>query len=111
MSLTARRVVIRHRNPCIWRTYSTETTHESESRRSPFPSRRRSFDSDTDERVKIPRVSVAQRTIHVRAWEHPESMADAFAIVRGVERKYGRIRDFMWVRVRLQTRLSRFLHY
>jgi hypothetical protein len=54
---------------------------------------------------------VAQRTIHVRAWEHPESMADAFAIVRGVERKYGRIRDFMWVRVRLQTRLSRFLRY
>jgi hypothetical protein len=51
---------------------------------------------------------MAQRSIHIRVWDHPASMADAFAIVRGVERKYGRIRDFAWTRVRLHIRLPRY---
>jgi len=106
---TAKRVAIRHRSPCVWRTYTTETTHKSELPELSFPNRKQrksTLDTGNDERTKIPRVSVARRSIYVRAWEHPASMAEALAIVRGVERKYGRIRDFKWARVSLH--ISRF---
>lgn len=49
--------------------------------------------------ANVPRASLATKSIYVRAWDHPESMADALAILRGVERQYGRIQDFKWSRV------------
>src|ERR1700734_3698516 len=97
---TARRAAIRHRNPCIWRTYTTETTDGSESQRPYFASLAERLDN---ERAKIPRASMAKKSIYVRPWSHPASMAEAFAIIRGIERKYGRIRDFKWVRVSLRV--------
>jgi hypothetical protein len=95
---TARRVTIRHQNPCIWRTYATQSIHGPESY-SRSPEQTSSWDNGRDERTKIPRTSLALRTIHVRSWETIKSMADVFVILRGIERKYGRIRDFRFVRV------------
>lgn len=40
-----------------------------------------------------------QGTIFIRPWDGVKSMPEAFAIIRGVERKYGKIRDFMLMRV------------
>lgn len=105
MLSTARRVAVRHHNPCIWRTYVTEENHDSEQS---FSLRRRGLrlDDGTKGRARIPRPSMARKTIYIRAWEHPASMAEAFAIVRGIEWRYGRIRDFRWTRVYLRIRLN-----
>jgi hypothetical protein len=38
-------------------------------------------------------------SVHIQAWETIGSMADAYAILRAIERKYGRIREFRVHRV------------
>ena len=41
-----------------------------------------------------------QGAIFIRPWDGVNSMPEAYAIIRGVERKYGKIRNFMMLRVR-----------
>lgn len=64
----------------LWRPYSTHTLDETQAR------------------VIIPRVSIARNSIYVRVWDYPKDPTEAFAILRGVERKYGKIREFKWMR-------------
>lgn len=98
---------LRRGHPGIWRTLVTESSvSDSASSLGPVdeqdrPARGKHTRSHaTIEKVGAPRVGLAENTIYVRAWKHPDSMADAFAIVRAVEKKYGRLREFKWVRVR-----------
>ena len=78
LMLQATRRIQPHR--ILWHPYSTHTLDETQAR------------------VIIPRVSIAQNTIYVRAWDYPKDLTEAFAILRGVERKYGKIREFKWMR-------------
>ncbi|KZP08914.1 hypothetical protein FIBSPDRAFT_874070 [Athelia psychrophila] len=99
--------VVRRGHPCIWRTLATEAS-VSKNASSASLADDPQFDRPTRGRggkqqgpmakVQGLDVSMAVNTIHVRAWKHPDSMAEAMAIVRGVEKKYGRLREFKWIR-------------
>lgn len=39
-------------------------------------------------------------SIFVRPWDGVPSMIDGFAMLRGIERKYGKIKAFRFIRVR-----------
>jgi hypothetical protein len=40
------------------------------------------------------------RTVFIRPWEPIKDMVEALAILRSIERKYGRIREYRFLRVR-----------
>lgn len=86
MLSTVKRTSVRRRTPCVWRTNATDTSSLQASGRD-------------EERAKIPRVTMTRGSIRVRTWDYPASIAETYAILRGVELKYGRIRDFRWMRV------------
>lgn len=40
------------------------------------------------------------RRLFVRTWDGVPSMPDGFAMLRGIEKKYGKIKTFKFIRVR-----------
>jgi hypothetical protein len=63
---------------------------------TPTWSRRFQLDDPDEEDA----IGPAQRTVCIRMSKPPAGMVDAFSIIRGVERKFGRIREYRFTRVR-----------
>src|ERR1700710_1283377 len=58
-------------------------------------SRRFQLEEEDEEDTMCP----ARRTICIRMSRLAGGMVDAFSVIRGVERKYGRIREYRFIRV------------
>jgi hypothetical protein len=99
------RLTVRHRPP--WRSRRENSTFGSSS----FEYRENTF------RAKpiSSRRKVNTDSIYIKSWDNLESIADGFAVIRAVERKYGRIREFKFMTVcssSLKKNLSNdFIYY
>ena len=58
------------------------------------------FEETTDLCGAGPDTKRGPPRLFVRPWDGVPSMVDAFAMLRGIEKKYGKIRTFEFVRVR-----------
>ncbi|KAI0937759.1 hypothetical protein AcW1_003834 [Taiwanofungus camphoratus] len=82
---------------CAKRALATDATvslASSESSAPPFP------DSKAGVKINPRKARSSQRTevkpgLFVRPWDGISSMAEVFAMIRGIERKYGRIREYI----------------
>lgn len=51
-----------------------------------------------------------QRSVFIKPWDGIKSMVEAFAILRAVERKYGRLREYKFIRVSWLLSVVLFTH-
>ena len=59
-----------------------------------------SMNKTTEEELLTRTLLQTSDSAFIRTWTFPESMRDAFSIIRAVERKYGLVREFKYGRVR-----------
>ncbi|OBZ65078.1 hypothetical protein A0H81_14922 [Grifola frondosa] len=101
------------RRQCLARAYATEALASSSTEPSPSPASLGSTTNDaavssagfeqnplTKDRVttglnpRPRRQTETSRTIFVRSWDSIRSMSELFGMVRAIERKYGRVKEF-----------------
>lgn len=94
------RIACLRRHAPRWRALST-STHE-QSLPPPPPSHLQLLISRNKDREREPR-DLHPRMIFVRPWDGIPTMAHAFAVVCEIERQFGRIQEFVVVRVRIYS--------
>ena len=104
--------VVRHVHSPRWRSISTytEPSPRNPTLRPPSHRHTRSKQGYPEEHIR----SLHPRMIFVRPWDGIPSMVHAFAIIREIESRFGKVQEFVVLRVRTPPHYSfmpDMLHY